>query len=100
MNHAAPCTHAIATMPRLSRREREVLTEAQYCDDAQIAENLGISRTTVKAHLRSAYTKLGVEHRTAAVVRALYLGLIQHARACPQCERNPDAACQGGYQRL
>ena len=55
----------------LSPREKEVL---QWLSggktDRQIAEILGISPRTVHKHLQRIYEKLGVETRTAAVMRA------------------------------
>jgi DNA-binding CsgD family transcriptional regulator len=44
--------------------------------NAEIGAILGISGRTVDKHLANAYPKLGVETRTAAVVRALELGLV------------------------
>ncbi len=40
----------------------------------EIAENLGISVNTVKAHMRSIYRKLGAARRREAVVIARQLG--------------------------
>ena len=60
--------------PPLTSREREVLrwlTGGKT--DRDIADILGISRRTVHKHLQRVYDKLGVETRTAAVVRALGL---------------------------
>jgi len=60
--------------PPLTTREHEVL---QWLTggktDRDIADILGISRRTVHKHLQRIYEKLGVETRTAAVVRALRL---------------------------
>ena len=66
---------------RLTAREREVL---QWLSggktDRDIAEILGISPRTVHKHLQRIYEKLGVETRTAAVVRVLRLqGQLQAA---------------------
>jgi DNA-binding CsgD family transcriptional regulator len=59
----------------LTAREREVL---QWLSggktDRDIATILGISPRTVHKHLQRIYEKLGVETRTAAVVRALHQG--------------------------
>ena len=58
----------------LTAREREVL---QWLSggkrDRDIADLLGISHRTVHKHLQRIYEKLGVETRTAAVVRAINL---------------------------
>ncbi|WP_436533074.1 LuxR C-terminal-related transcriptional regulator [Actinoplanes sp. HUAS TT8] len=59
----------------LSEREFDVL---QYLPTVltagEIAENLGISVNTVKAHMRSIYRKLGAARRREAVVIARQLG--------------------------
>ncbi len=43
--------------------------------DAQIADELFLSRRTVHAHLREIYHKLNVSHRSAATRYALEHGL-------------------------
>jgi DNA-binding CsgD family transcriptional regulator len=50
---------------RLSPREAEIVSMA-YMSNADIAEILGISLHTVRATLRTAFVKLGVDKRTAA----------------------------------
>jgi DNA-binding NarL/FixJ family response regulator len=51
----------------LTTREVEVLRLlARGLTNAQIAEELVVSLLTVKAHLRSIYSKLGVTSRSAA----------------------------------
>jgi DNA-binding CsgD family transcriptional regulator len=58
--------------PRLTGREREVLDAlAGGKTDRDIAEILGISPRTVHKHLQHIYEKLGVETRTAAVMRLM-----------------------------
>ena len=60
-------------LDRLTPREREILgLLAQGLRYKEIGAQLGISTSTVRAHLHSIYGKLGVESRTEAVVR--YLG--------------------------
>jgi DNA-binding CsgD family transcriptional regulator len=63
-----------APPPQLSSREQEVL---RWCaagkTDRDIAAILGISPRTVHKHLQRIYEKLGVETRTAAVMRAMSL---------------------------
>ena len=62
-------------LARLTAREREVLRAlTNGTRTIDIAEQLGISERTVKAHLASIYQKLGVESRTAAVAFALQKG--------------------------
>ena len=60
-------------MPQeLTPRECEVLRcLATGKTDADIGDMLGISARTVQKHLEHIYVKLGVETRTAAVMRAL-----------------------------
>lgn len=63
--------------PRLSDRERQILqlaADGQGVD--QIASTLAIAPGTVKTHFGRTYAKLGVSDRTAAVARAIRLGLI------------------------
>jgi DNA-binding NarL/FixJ family response regulator len=63
--------------PALSARELEVL---QLLVDGrknrEIAKALFVSEATVKTHLLHVFEKLGVKDRTAAVTRALALGLV------------------------
>jgi DNA-binding CsgD family transcriptional regulator len=59
----------------LTAREREVLQWlARGKADRDIAEILDISARTVHKHLQRIYEKLGVENRTAAVIRAFGAG--------------------------
>lgn len=54
----------------LSRRELEVVRGvAQGLRNRQIAERMGIAEGTVKLHLHTVYTKLGVDGRTALLVK-------------------------------
>lgn len=58
--------------PGLTRREGEVMHWlARGKTDAEIAALLSISPRTVQKHLEHVYVKLGVETRTAAVMRAM-----------------------------
>ena len=63
----------ISTPPAgLTNREFEVLDlVVKGLTNAQIAEALVVSLLTVKAHLRSIYSKLGVTSRVAATLYAL-----------------------------
>lgn len=68
---AVPASGASPEPPALSPREREVLEwVAAGKTDAQAAAILGISVRTVQKHLENVYVKLGVEGRTAAVMRS------------------------------
>ncbi len=61
----------------LSGRETEVLTlVARGKTNAEIGRALYISEATVKTHLLRAFGKLGVSGRTAAVTRAIELGML------------------------
>jgi DNA-binding NarL/FixJ family response regulator len=61
----------------LSGRETEVLTlVARGETNADIGRALFISEATVKTHLLRAFAKLGVSDRTAAVTRAIELGML------------------------
>jgi DNA-binding CsgD family transcriptional regulator len=63
-----------AALP-VTPREREVLSWlAAGKTDRDIGAILGMSPRTVQKHLQHIYEKLGVETRTAAVVRAMELG--------------------------
>ncbi len=62
----------------LSPREKEVLQLiAQGGSNKEIADNLFISETTVKAHLRSILEKLHVRNRAEAVALAMANGLLK-----------------------
>jgi DNA-binding NarL/FixJ family response regulator len=62
----------------LTGREMDVLTLlARGKSSKEIGMNLYISETTVKAHLRSIFTKLNVLSRTEAIAAASRRGLVQ-----------------------
>jgi DNA-binding NarL/FixJ family response regulator len=68
---------APAARETLSARETEVLVLAgRGLTNAQIGRELFVSEATVKTHLLRAYAKLGVSGRTAAVTRAMELGML------------------------
>lgn len=55
----------------LSDREREILALLKIGKSKpELAETLGISLSTVKAHLRNIFAKLGVRNRTQAIAQA------------------------------
>jgi len=65
---------ATVQRPALSHRERQVLTHVtEGLTNAQIAEELFLSESTVKSHLSSAFAKFGVSSRREAA--ALFLEL-------------------------
>ena len=62
----------------LTGRELDVLTLlARGKSNKEIGANLYISETTVKAHLRSIFSKLDVLSRTEAIAAASHRGLVQ-----------------------
>lgn len=64
-------------LPELSGREGEVLTLlARGLSNAEIAGELYLGHETVKTHVRSLLTKLGVRDRTQAVVAAFESGFV------------------------
>jgi DNA-binding NarL/FixJ family response regulator len=66
-------THATETLmaQRLSRREQEIVRHtASGLSNQEVADKLGISEATVKAHLTHVFVKLGVRDR--AQLSALY----------------------------
>jgi two-component system nitrate/nitrite response regulator NarL len=61
----------------LSDRELEVLRLlADGMDNAEIAERLFVSPTTVKRHVSAIFTKLGVANRVQAAIEAVRSGVI------------------------
>jgi LuxR family maltose regulon positive regulatory protein len=61
----------------LSPRETDILTLiAEGLSNKEVARSLDIGPETVKSHLKSVFTKLGVEKRAQAVSRAQTLGLV------------------------
>lgn len=62
--------------PALTQREREVLElVAQGLDNRRIAHRLALSDKTVRNHLSTVLTKLGVADRAAAIAKARDAGL-------------------------
>jgi len=62
----------------LTPREKEVLRlMAEGTSSRNIAARLGISYTTVRTHIRSLGSKLGVHSKLEAIVKARELGLIE-----------------------
>jgi two-component system, NarL family, nitrate/nitrite response regulator NarL len=68
---------SLASPPRLSARERETLTllAAGY-STALMAEKMGISRETVRNHVKSLLRSLGASSRAEAVAKGRDVGLI------------------------
>ncbi len=69
---AAPDGSEATGLRRLTRREREVLSQvAKGISNQEVARNLSISELTVKTHLTRIFTKLAVRNRTAATLTLL-----------------------------
>jgi LuxR family transcriptional regulator, maltose regulon positive regulatory protein len=70
-------TSEVRTLSALSPRETDILgLIAGGLSNKEIARSLEIGPETVKSHLKSVFTKLGVERRAQAVSRAQTLGLV------------------------
>lgn len=66
-----------ARLAALTERELDVLRQVGTgATNAEVATALYISEATVKTHLLRAFHKLGVSDRTAAVTKAMSLGLL------------------------
>lgn len=71
-------TKAMARLERLTDREREVLTAiGRGHNNTEISEDLFIGAATVKSHINSVFTKLGLRDRAQAVVFAYESGLVE-----------------------
>jgi DNA-binding NarL/FixJ family response regulator len=78
LEHPGGSEHVVADprLKRLSERETEVLRlVAQGMSNAEIADQLVVSQTTVKTHVASVLRKLEVRDRVQAVVIAFQTGL-------------------------
>jgi LuxR family maltose regulon positive regulatory protein len=70
-------TSSARILSALSPREADILTRiAEGLSNKEVARRLDIGPETVKSHLKSVFTKLGVERRAQAVSRAQTLGLV------------------------
>lgn len=74
---SAPVTREPAELGLLSTRELEVLRDvAAGMSNAEIAEHLFVSSATVKTHVSSILSKLGIRDRVQAVIYAYEAGLV------------------------
>ncbi len=70
-------TGGVPAEAELTEREQEVLAGVARGERSkEIAVRLGISERTVKAHLASIYSRLGVDSRAAAIAVAAQKGLL------------------------
>jgi pimeloyl-ACP methyl ester carboxylesterase/DNA-binding CsgD family transcriptional regulator len=77
--------------PALTARERELLELlARGLDNHQIAAHLDLSEKTVRNHVSSVFTKLEVESRAQAIVRAREAGFGTPVPAVPAGKAAPD----------
>lgn len=66
----------MAAVGDLTRREREVLALVSHgLSDSDIAEKLGLTRSTVRNHVATLYSKIGVHSRRNAIVWARERGI-------------------------
>jgi DNA-binding NarL/FixJ family response regulator len=71
-------TAAAARLERLTDRERDVLTAiGRGSNNTEISEQLFIGAATVKTHINSVFTKLGLRDRAQAVVFAYESGMVE-----------------------
>lgn len=72
VSHFHLSSQASGGMEQLSNRENEILSLlAKGCLYKEIADQLGISMSTVRTHIHAVYEKLHVQTRTEAVLRFL-----------------------------
>jgi DNA-binding NarL/FixJ family response regulator len=73
----APATRDAARLDLLTDREHDVLRQmARGATNAEIAASLCVAEATVKSHVGSIFTKLGVRDRAAAIVFAYDHGVV------------------------
>ncbi|HLM08629.1 MAG TPA: response regulator transcription factor [Thermoleophilaceae bacterium] len=73
----APATRDAAKLDLLTEREHDVLSlMARGATNAEVAATLFLAEATVKSHVGSIFTKLGVRDRAAAIVFAYDHGVV------------------------
>ena len=69
--------HSTSHVAALTPREREIASlVAAGSANKEIADRLGVSQRTVKAHLTSIFAQIGVTDRTSAALWAHRQGLV------------------------
>jgi DNA-binding CsgD family transcriptional regulator len=67
----------LAQVEALTDRQRQILDGlAEGLTDAEIADELFLSRETIKGYTKHVYAKLGARNRTHAVALAYHHGLL------------------------
>jgi DNA-binding NarL/FixJ family response regulator len=86
----APATRDAARLDLLTGREHDVLRlMARGATNAEISRSLHVAEATVKSHIGSIFTKLGVRDRAAAIVFAYDHGVVAPGTTLhPQSEGN------------
>jgi DNA-binding NarL/FixJ family response regulator len=80
----APAARDATRLDELTDREHEVLRlMARGASNAEIAGTLHVAEATVKTHVGSIFTKLGVRDRAAAIVFAYDHGVVTPGRDAP-----------------
>ncbi len=76
--HRSRRSEARTRLEHLTPRELEVLScVAEGLDDKGLSSRLGISEKTVRIHMSSIFSKLGVQSRTQAAIFALRHGVVR-----------------------
>ena len=77
LRYCALLVPALGPLPKLSPRETEILAWVARGKSNPVTPDFGFRASTVDAHLRRIYLKLGVFDRISAAVRGIGIGLIR-----------------------